>query len=136
MHAKLRVPLRHLAVQALARESHRNRAHIQLQLDGLAFGCLGRCKPEHAGRSQRGMPGKVQLFLGGKDAHPHAIVALRLHRPALDKCGLGKIEFARDRLHAPGGQPRGVHHHCQRVPGQRSARKNVNDKVLEFSGGS
>ena len=77
------------------------------------------------------MAGEVQLFLRREDAHAHALRSLNRLCPALDERGLGKVELARNGLHLFGCQAARVHHHRQRIAGERLARENIYDGIFE-----
>jgi hypothetical protein len=52
--------------------------------------------------------------------------------PSLDERGLREIELARNGLHPIRREACRVHHHGQRVAGQRRAGKHIHDEILQL----
>ena len=88
---------------------------------------------EQRRRADRGMPGEGQFAARGEDAQRR-----RIHGVARrdDEHRFGKIELARDLLHARVVEAVGVEHHRERVAGERRIGEDVERVVVSAHGGS
>ena len=77
------------------------------------------------------MSGEGQFLLRGEDAHPHAFALFGCRIAPLDEGCLGKIEFARDCLHAFGGKPDRIEDDREAIAFERSVSEDIHELIVE-----
>ena len=105
--SRTRVRLGHLTENGLTRvvlETDRDLAHVQFEshLAGAGQTAQGKC------RAQRGMAGKGQLLLHGKNADPRAPFPLDGRVARQHERGLRKIHLSRQSLHVQVAEPASI----------------------------